>query len=72
MGIKINQWKKLYKVYRSIFQEIKSIIMKKQKPPRKNLGKRMKEQARFNKKRLENETDPKVYKRLSANKWDFC
>ena len=45
---------------------------KKQKPPRKNLGKRMKEQARFNKKRLENETDPKVYKRLSANKWDFC
>ena len=39
---------------------------------RVRLGKKMKQAAKEKRKTLKNETNPKVFKRKSANEWDFC
>ena len=38
---------------------------------RMRLGKKLKEEAKEHKKTLKDETNPKVFKRLSANEWDI-
>lgn len=42
------------------------------KPPRKNLGKRVKEEAKSRRKTLKEESNPKVLKKKASDIWNFC